>query len=185
MLSKSDENDTLHPVAFYSRKFTAPEINYLVYDKELATIISAFAKWRAYMAGAQHRIQVMNEHKNLIYFTTTRTLNQKQARWSSFLADYNFEILFRHDVHHGKADALSQRLDFALHPGEDTCSQQSHCSLRPDQLHMIATYMLHDDSLLNKITQTTTSDPFATDIIARLNNPTLEIQSSEVSHFTI
>ena len=183
-MSQPDDDGTLHPVAFYSRKFTAPEINYPVYDKELAAIISAFAEWRPYLAGAQHRIQVVTDHKNLIYFTTTRTLNRRQARWSSFLADYDFEILFRPGVQHGKADALSRRPDFALRPGDDAYSQQSHCLLWPDRLHMFATYMLHDDSLLNEIAQATTSDPFATDIMARLNTPSPERQSSDLNHFT-
>ena len=49
---------------------------------------------------------------------------------------------------------------------------------------MFATYMLHDDSLLNEITQATTSDPLATDIMARLNNPSQEMQTLDLSHFT-
>ena len=52
VLSQPDDNGTLHPVAFYSWKFTGPEINYPVYYKELAAIISAFAEWRPYLAGA-------------------------------------------------------------------------------------------------------------------------------------
>ena len=184
VLSQPDDEGTLRPVAFYSRKFTAPEINYPVYDKELATIISAFTEWRPYLAGAQHRIQVLTDHKNLIYFTTSRTLNRRQARWSSFLADYDFEILFRPGVQHGKADALSRRPDFALRPGDDAYSQQSHCLLRPDQLQMFATCMLHDDSLLNEIATTTVSDPFAKEIMGRINDPSPDMKSSYLNQFT-
>ena len=36
---------------------------------------------------------------------------------------------------------------------------------------MFSTCMLHDDSLLNEIVQATMSDPFATNIMTRLNNP--------------
>ena len=75
VLSQLNDDGTLHPVSFYSRKLTTPEINYPVYDKELATIISAFTEWRPYLAEAQHRIQVLTDHKNLIYFTTSHTLN--------------------------------------------------------------------------------------------------------------
>jgi len=64
----------LHSVAFYSRKLTSAEINYQVYDKELLAIITAFEQWRLYLARAQHQIQVLTYHKNLLYFTTTRTL---------------------------------------------------------------------------------------------------------------
>jgi hypothetical protein len=82
----------LHLIAFYSRKLTNAEINYQVYDKELLVIITAFEQWRPYLAGAQHRVQVLTDHKNLLYFTTTWTLNRRQARWSIFLADFDFEI---------------------------------------------------------------------------------------------
>jgi hypothetical protein len=57
-------------VAYYSRKFTQ-EINYPIYDKELLAIIVAFQERRSYLAGAQHCIQVVTDHKNLIYFATT------------------------------------------------------------------------------------------------------------------
>ena len=49
---------------------------------------------------------------------------------------------------------------------------------------MLATYMLHDDSFLNEIAQATTLDPFDTDIMVRLDNPSQEMQSSALSHFT-
>ena len=75
ILSQSNNDGILHPIAFYSRKFTPPEINYPIYDKELSAIISAFEEWRPYLAGAQHRVQVVTDHKNLVYFTTTRILN--------------------------------------------------------------------------------------------------------------
>ena len=45
ILSQPNDDGTLHSVAFYYLKFTAPEINYPVYDKELAAIISAFTEW--------------------------------------------------------------------------------------------------------------------------------------------
>ena len=52
VMSQPDDEGTLHHVAFYSWKFTTPEINYPVYDKELAAIMSAFTEWRPYLAGA-------------------------------------------------------------------------------------------------------------------------------------
>jgi hypothetical protein len=87
ILSQPGIYGSLHPVAFYSRKLTNAEINYQVYDKELLVIIITFEQWRLYFAGAQHRVQVLIDHKNLLYFTTTRTLNRRHARWSIFLVD--------------------------------------------------------------------------------------------------
>jgi hypothetical protein len=42
ILSQYQDNQLLHPVAFYSCKFSPAEINYDVYDKELLAIITAF-----------------------------------------------------------------------------------------------------------------------------------------------
>jgi hypothetical protein len=59
---------------------------------EFLAIIAAFEEWWCYLVGPQHHIQVITNHKNLIYFSTTRTLNRRQARLSTFLANYDFEI---------------------------------------------------------------------------------------------
>ena len=42
VLSQPDEKQRLCPVIFYSRKFTAPELNYDIYDKKLLTIVNSF-----------------------------------------------------------------------------------------------------------------------------------------------
>ena len=42
MLSQPDEKKRLYPIIFYFRKFTAPELNYDIYDKELLTIVNNF-----------------------------------------------------------------------------------------------------------------------------------------------
>ena len=94
ILSQPENDGVHHLVAYHSRKFTTPEINYPIYDKELAAIISVLEEWRPYLVGAQHRVQVITDHKNLLYFSSTR-LNHRQARCSIFLADYHFKISFR------------------------------------------------------------------------------------------
>jgi hypothetical protein len=71
----------------------------------------------------EHRIHVVTDHKNLVYFSTTRTLNRRQARWLSFLADYDFEIIFRPGAQHGQADALSRRAELEIRPGDAAYAQ--------------------------------------------------------------
>ncbi len=117
ILSQFGIDGLLHPVAYYSRKLTSVEINYQVCDKELMAIITAFEQWRPYLAGAQHRIQVLTDHKNLLYFTTTRTLNRCQARWSIFIADFDVEIQYQPSTQQRKADALSRRSEYELRAG--------------------------------------------------------------------
>jgi len=40
-------NGILHPVAFFSRKYSPAEWNYEIYDKELMAIVCCFEEWRA------------------------------------------------------------------------------------------------------------------------------------------
>ena len=67
--------DQLKPIAYYSRKFSPPEINYEVHDKELLAIIACFYKWRPFLLGTTIPVQVIIDHQNLLHFSTLRKLN--------------------------------------------------------------------------------------------------------------
>jgi len=109
ILSQRDEEKRLHPIAFHSRKFTPAEINYEIHDKELLAIVDAFKHWRRYCEGAEQQVQVYSDHQNLEYFTTTKVLNRRQARWAQELAGIDFRIYYRPGTQNGKPDALSRR----------------------------------------------------------------------------
>ena len=64
ILSQIAEDGKLHPIAFHSRKFEAPEINYEIHDKELLAIVNSFEQWRHLLEGSPHQIIVYNDHKN-------------------------------------------------------------------------------------------------------------------------
>ena len=133
VLAQVKEDGRTHPIAFHSRKFTPTEINYDVYEKELLAIVDAFQQWRKYLEGAQHRITVFSDHNNLIHFTTARRLNRRQARWSLFLADFDFEIRFRPGKRQGAADALSRQ---NLHEGKEAKRPDVRTVLNPKHLGM-------------------------------------------------
>ena len=42
ILNQPDEKKRLYPVIFYFRKFTSPELNYDIYNKELLAIVDSF-----------------------------------------------------------------------------------------------------------------------------------------------
>jgi hypothetical protein len=111
-LSQADKEGRLHPVAFWSRKFTPAEVRYDIYDKELLAIVAAFKEWRVYCQGSKYKVQVLSDHKNLTYFSTTKVLNPRQARWNEVLSGYNFRIVYRKGSDNGRADALSRRPDY-------------------------------------------------------------------------
>ena len=52
------------------------------------------------------------DHKNLIYFSTTKQLNHRQTRWVETLASYNFKITYQKGLENAKADALSRRANY-------------------------------------------------------------------------
>ena len=41
--------DKWHPVAYYSRKMTPPELNYDIYNKELLGIVAVLKEWKAFL----------------------------------------------------------------------------------------------------------------------------------------
>src|SRR5947199_9909257 len=89
------------------------KLNYDVHNKELLAIVEAMKHWRVYLKGTKHPVQVITDHKNLIYFTTTKVLNRRQVRWSETLVTYNFAIRYRKGSENARADALSRQTTYA------------------------------------------------------------------------
>src|SRR5207245_7167617 len=79
ILSVTCSDAELRPFAFYSRTLTAPELNYDTHDKELLTIYEAFRHWRHYLEGSGSPIDVVTDHKNLEYFSTSKVLPRHKA----------------------------------------------------------------------------------------------------------
>jgi len=111
-LGQLDEQKKLRLVAYYSRKLSPAELNYDIHDKELLAIVVAMEQWRVYLKGSTYLVQVWTDHKNLIYFTTTKVLNRRQVRWAETLASYNFVISYRKGLENARADALSRQTDY-------------------------------------------------------------------------
>jgi hypothetical protein len=79
------------PCAFFSKKLSVTECNYLIYNKEMLTIIRCLEEWDSELCGVQE-FEICSDHKNLEYFMTTRKLSERQVQWSLVLAQYNFII---------------------------------------------------------------------------------------------
>jgi hypothetical protein len=56
-----------HPVAFYSRKLSGPELNYSASDIEMLAVISALKEWRCYLEGVPFII--VTDHKPNTYIS--------------------------------------------------------------------------------------------------------------------
>ena len=131
VLSQYDKDGMLRPVAFFSKRLIPAECNYEIYDKELLAIIRCFEQWRPELEGAAFPIKVLTDHKNLQYFTTTKLLSHRQARWSEYLSRFNFTIVYRPGSQGQKPDALTRRTQDAQ-ALDDARAFRNQTLLRPD-----------------------------------------------------
>jgi transposase InsO family protein len=92
-------------------------------------------------------------------------LNRRQARWSIFLADFDFEIQYQPGTQQGKADALSRRSEYELRAGDEAYGQQNQTLLNLEQFRVAATIStLPDSYLVRDIKMATEEDTWATNI---------------------
>ena len=106
------------------------ECNYEIYDKELLAIVRAFEEWRPELASTDpnHPVNVLSDHRSLEYFMTTKELNRRQARWSEFLSEFQFKIMYRPGKQGTKPDALTRRA------GEGPTTRNEQTLLKPFNL---------------------------------------------------
>jgi len=108
ILSIMTKDNKIHPIAFHSQMFSALELNYDVHNKELLAIFEAFKIWRHYLEGSASPINIVTDHKNLEYFSMTKILTCRQARWSEYLSQFNLVIHFHPGRLGTKPDALTR-----------------------------------------------------------------------------
>lgn len=64
------------------------------------------------MEGSKYQVQIYSDHKNLVYFTTTKELNRRQMRWMEVMSAYNFKISYVKGTENARADALSRKPEY-------------------------------------------------------------------------
>lgn len=74
ILSQEIPGDGWHPVAYLLKSFNAAKHNYNILDKELLAVIHALKHWHVNLKGTHWPFEIWSDHKNLLYFGTTRTL---------------------------------------------------------------------------------------------------------------
>src|SRR6266481_8239849 len=131
ILSIMTPSSKLHLVAFHSHTFHKPEHNYDVHDNELLVIFEAFTRWRHYLEGSGTPIDIVTNHQNLQYFSTTKILTHCQARWSEYLSGFNLVIHFCPGKLRTKPDVLTRRWDVYLKEGNSNYATANLQNLRP------------------------------------------------------
>src|SRR5258707_1068873 len=122
------------PIAFHSQSLHDAERNYDTHDKELLAVFDCYKAWQHYLEGSGHPIDTVTDHKNLEYFTSTKKLTHRQARWLEYLSQFNLRIRFCPGRLGTKLDALTHRSDIHPRSGLDTTPTNVCPLFTPQQL---------------------------------------------------
>lgn len=80
-------------VAFESRRLTGAELNYTTQEQECLGVVHALKIWRCYLEGV--KFTVVTDNNPNTYLATQPLLNRRQARWSEFLQQFDFQWVYR------------------------------------------------------------------------------------------
>jgi len=111
VLSQQQEDGSMRPVAYYSKKMNSAQKNYGVTDKELLAIVEAVRHWRCYLEGNPYPTKVLTDHQGLKWLNSKAELSGRQARWVESLSDLEYEVSYIPGPQNAVADALSRRAD--------------------------------------------------------------------------
>jgi hypothetical protein len=164
VLSFGETWETARPVAYDSYQLNSAEKNYPVHEKELLAIVKALKKWCTSLLGT--RFQIFTDHRTLEYFQSQKEMSHRQMRWSMYLADLNYEIVYIRGEDNTTADALSRMPDATPNPMLAACAlayttSPPSISEAPPLLAAATLDISADESLLRDIIAGYQNDDFA------------------------
>jgi len=152
----------LRPVNFFSRKCSPAEQNYDTYDRELLAIVETLKQWRHYLEGANYKVLIWCDHRNLEYFQTSKVLSRRQARWSEILSAYDF-VIEHWEASKNPADGPSRQPDYEIGCERPVARLLATVSVEPY------------DNLMPAIIAAQVPDSLAVDVFAkRVNRPMID-----------
>ena len=119
VLSQTQADNRLHPVAYASRALTPAEKNYAITELETLAVVWAITHFHVYLYG--HDVTVYTDHTAVKAVLETPSPNGKHARWWTRVYGSGVEsvhIVYRAGKENTNADALS-RNPVSLPPKED------------------------------------------------------------------
>ena len=95
-----------HVVAYGSRLYSSPEMNYCVTRKELLAIVYFTKLYRHYLLGK--RFTIRTDHAALQWLKKTPEPIGQQSRWLEQLEAFDYTVVHREGRKHQNADAMSR-----------------------------------------------------------------------------
>ena len=99
-------SDGMHPVSFYSKKFSTAESHYAVHEQELLGLFMSLKHWRHYLI--MNHVSIYTDHAPLTFLKTQPILSPRQYRWLTYFSDFDTEIIAVEGIKNVVADALSR-----------------------------------------------------------------------------
>ena len=91
ILEQPDDADAWHPVAYESRKLTAPERAYPPHLLELLAVVHALKVLRPYLL--DRPFELHTDNASLQWFQQQRNVTHQQARWLNTLAEFQMKVV--------------------------------------------------------------------------------------------
>lgn len=106
VLLQKDEENTLHPIHYMSKKTNPQQEKYGSYELEALAIVEAVKKFRNYLIGTKFKI--VTDCAAFQKTLSKKDLTPKIARWALMLEEFEYEIVHRPGKKMPHVDALSR-----------------------------------------------------------------------------
>ena len=122
-MSQLDDNNAEHVIAYASKSFRGYEKHMGISEKEMAACVFGVKKFRHYIYGMKFKL--VTDHHALTYLMSIKDPTGKLARWSIFLSQFDFDIIYRKGAIHHNADYLSRPV-LLIQTRNGDCSNMSN-----------------------------------------------------------
>ncbi|KAH0808186.1 hypothetical protein GEV33_014604 [Tenebrio molitor] len=106
VLLQKQEDGSLRPISYYSRKTTPEEAGYHSYELECLAIVVALEKYRVYLLGIPFVIKT--DCNSLKLLANKKELNPRIGRWFVKLSEFNYTLEYHKAQSNQVADSLSR-----------------------------------------------------------------------------
>ncbi|RWS23463.1 Retrotransposable element Tf2 protein type 1-like protein, partial [Leptotrombidium deliense] len=143
VLKQRQQDGTLRPVAYFSRKLRSYELNYSVPELECLAIIECVICWHHYVY--DNEFTVITDHMPLKWLNSIKKPSARLFNWSLKLSQYKFVVVYQKGKNNVEADSLSRS------PVTETVQNEEHLKivniLQKDELIVMQKQLTNTDHL--------------------------------------